>query len=173
MTFFSGFSLIGEERLFDAYSDKSDFCVSGFSLGAIEACEYALSCETRIDKLQLFSPAFFQDNALKFKRVQELHFKKDKTLYTENFLKNIAYPSSYDMKKYYHDSEGEALHKLLYFIWTKKMLLHLRDKSIMIEVYLGEQDKVIDAQKAKEFFKEFATVTWIKNVGHILKEKNG
>jgi len=168
MTFFSGFSLQGEESLFEAYQTSSDFCVSGFSLGAIEAFEYTLASKRRIDKLQLFSPAFFQDKEPTFKRVQALHFKKDKALYVQNFLKNIAYPSHFDMTRYYHDSNSEDLHKLLHYEWSKEKLEELRARSIMIEVYLGERDKIIDAQKAKEFFKEYATVTWIKNAGHIL-----
>jgi len=168
MTFFSGFSLAGEEALFDDYLEEGDFCVSGFSLGAIEAFEYTLKSKKRIDKLQLFSPAFFQDKELKFKRVQELHFRKDKAQYTKNFLKNIAYPSNYDMQIFYHDGSAEALHKLLYFEWSKQMLQELCVRSIMIEVYLGGEDKIVDTQKAKEFFQEFATVIWIKNGGHIL-----
>ena len=173
MTFFSGFSLKGEETLFDTYRHHSDFCVSGFSLGAIEAFEYVLSSTRRIDRLQLFSPAFFQDKEEKFKRVQALHFKKNRALYIENFLENIAYPSSYDMRNYYHDSSSEELHKLLYYEWSREKLADLRDRSIMIELYLGECDKIIDVQEVKAFFMEFATITWIKNSGHILKDSNG
>jgi len=169
MAFFSGFSLKGEEILFVDYSDKSDFTVSGFSLGAIKACEYAFTSKVRIDKVQLFSPAFFHDKDAKFKRLQELHFKKDKAQYCHNFLNNIAAPSSIDMQKYYHDDTSEHLHELLHYTWPAKMLQSLVDKSIMIEVFLGEKDAIIDAKKAKEFFQEFATVTWIKNAGHILK----
>ncbi len=171
MIFFSGFCLKGEEGIFEAYHDSSNFCVSGFSLGAIEAFEYVCETKRRVDKLQLFSPAFFQDKDEKFRRLQEIHYKKDKALYIKNFLENIAYPTSVDMQRYYHDS-GD-LHKLLTYQWSKDALQRVRDKSIMIEVYLGKEDKIIDVQKAKAFFQEFATVIMIANSGHILKEKNG
>ncbi len=173
MNFYSGFCLKGESEIFDAYVDKGDFCVSGFSLGAIDAFEYAFESEKRIDKLQLFSPAFFEDKDIKFKRLQELYFKKDAEAYVQNFMKNIAYPSSFDMQAYYHDSQSEDLHKLLYFVWSKEKLDTLVQRGIMIEIYLGMQDKIIDVAAVKEFFLPFASVIMIKDVGHILKEKNG
>jgi pimeloyl-ACP methyl ester carboxylesterase len=174
MPYFNGFSLEKEEELFSPFYEKRDFCVSGFSLGAIEAFEYACSHKGRIDKLQLFSPAFFQDKDRKFKRLQELYFQKDRAYYIENFLKNIAYPSTLNMQSYYHDRDSaEALHKLLYFTWSKTKLEALVEKSIMIEVYLGEKDKIIDAQRVREFFQPFATIYWIKGAGHILKERDG
>ena len=37
-----------------------------------------------------------------------------------------------------------------------------------IEVFLGADDKIIDSKEAYEFFKEYATVYFIKNKGHIL-----
>ena len=101
MNFFSGFSLEGESSVFDEYLKKGDYRVSGFSLGAIEAFEYSLNSSDRIDTLQFFSPAFFQDRSEKFKRLQTLSYKKDQTSYEEQFLKNISYPSSIDMKKYF------------------------------------------------------------------------
>ncbi len=173
MMFFSGFSLSKEEVLFRPWIDEGDFTVAGFSLGAIEALEYTLHTTKRVDKLQLFSPAFFQDRDMKFKRLQTLHFKKDKKAYVENFLQNIAFPSDIKMQKYYHDSDIKALEKLLNYRWDIKMLEKLRKRSIMIEVYLGEKDKIINTIKAKDFFKQAAVVTWIKGVGHILKEKHG
>ncbi len=173
MNFYSGFCLKGEEAIFDGYHDSGDFCIAGFSLGAIDAFEYACESEKRIDKLQLFSPAFFEDKEVKFKRLQEMYFKKDKAAYIKNFLKNIAYPSHLDMQKFYHDSKDEDLHKLLYYRWSKEKLQALCDRGIMIEVHLGRQDKIIDTKATKAFFQAFATVIMIKDVGHILKEKNG
>lgn len=162
---------MGESDIFLPYQDKNDFCVSGFSLGGIEAFQYACIARTRIDKLQLFSPAFFEDKDEKFKRLQEMYFKKDKDLYVKNFLENITYPSSVNMQKFYHDSDYEDLHKLLHFTWSKEKLQMIKEKGIMIEVYLGVEDKIIDVEKVKTFFQEYATVIMIKNSGHILKGK--
>ncbi|MCD8541384.1 MAG: hypothetical protein LRY22_01715 [Aliarcobacter cryaerophilus] len=42
-------------------------------------------------------------------------------------------------------------------------------KGIKIEVFLGQNDKIIDSlEDAKEFFKEFATVYYFKDKGHLL-----
>ncbi len=60
MIYFSGFGMTGEQELFVDYLDDREFVVAGFSYGAIEAFEYCLSATTRINKLQLLSPAFFQ-----------------------------------------------------------------------------------------------------------------
>ena len=58
--YFSGFSLNNEQDIFQDIINKSDFTVSGFSYGAIKAFDYVLNCNTRVDTLQLISPAFFQ-----------------------------------------------------------------------------------------------------------------
>ncbi len=169
MNFYSGFSLKGEEEIFDSFLDKRDFCVSGFSLGAIEAFEYVLNTKNRVDKLQLFSPAFFEDKDKKFKRLQLIFYKKDSDAYITNFLKNIALPLSYDMSSYLQKGSYEELEKLLYYAWDGKKLQEIKDRNIQIEVYLGEKDHIINSALAKEFFIEFATIYFIKNSGHILK----
>ena len=52
----------------------------------------------------------------------------------------------------------------------KKNLQALINKGVKIEVFIGEEDKIIEAQKAKDFFVKYATVYFIKNVGHILNK---
>ena len=174
MAFYSGFSLHGEETLFCPYLDKGDFVVAGFSLGAIDAFSYALRAKHRIDKLQLFSPAFFQESKEAFKKVQLRYFQSDKAMYVQNFLDNSAYPAKTALEPFYHDSPLEDLQRLLYFVWEREKLEILRQKGIMIEVYVGEKDKIVDTQSVVDFFQPFATVIMIKDVGHILqKEENG
>ena len=168
MSFFSGFCLDEEEELFKPYLRKSAYSVAGFSLGAIEAFEYSLNATVRIDTLQLFSPAFFQDKDQKFQRLQTLNYKKNPEAYQEQFLKNIAYPSDLDMQKYFKEDSLTSLQKLLAFTWQEEELLSLVNKGVEIEVYLGGYDKIIDSQKAHVFFKEFATVYFIKEGGHVL-----
>ena len=90
--FFSGFCFKNESKLFDEYLERNDFTISGFSYGAIKAFEKAINCETRIDKLQLLSPAFFQNKDEKFKKMQLMFFKKDEEQYIKNFLENIKSP---------------------------------------------------------------------------------
>ena len=63
---------------------------------------------------------------------------------------------------------SEELQSLLYYEWDKEKLQKLLEKNIKIEVYLGSEDKIIDSHKAKDFFKQFGTVYFFKNKGHIL-----
>lgn len=168
MNYFSGFCLRGEEKLFDAYRDKSTFCFSGFSYGAIKAFEKVYFSEQRVDKLQLFSPAFFQDKDAKFKKLQTLFFQKDKEAYIENFLKGISYPSDIEMKEFLHVGNIAELNELLEYVWDAKKLEKLIKRGVEIEVYVGENDQIIQPLHVKNFFQNYATIYYIKNVGHIL-----
>ncbi len=166
--YFSGFCFFDESELFDEYLEKSDFTVCGFSYGAIKAFEEVLNSNQRVDKLQLFSPAFFQTSNDKFKRMQLMFFKKDANSYCENFLKNVLNPTNKDISKYFQMGTFEELEELLNYQWSEEKLQRLVDKGTIIEVYLGKVDKIIDSQKAKEFFRNFATVYYIKEKGHLL-----
>lgn len=166
--YFSGFSLQNEDELFNSYLEKSDFIVSGFSYGAQKAFEYTLNSSKRIDKLQMFSPAFFMDKDEKYKRLQLMYFKKDSQQYCENFLKNICYPRSQNVSKYFKEGTYKELEELLHYNWAKINFEKIASRGIEIEVFLGSEDKIINSFKAYEFFKEFATVYFIKEKGHIL-----
>lgn len=166
--YFSGFCFFEELELFEDYLIKNDFIISGFSYGAIKAFEEALNSTKRVDKLQLFSPAFFQNFDDKFKRTQLMYFKKDANTYCQSFLENVIFPTNLDISKYFKLGTIEQLEELLYYEWSEKKLQKLLDKGTKIEVYLGGVDKIIDSSKAKEFFKNFATVYYIKEKGHLL-----
>lgn len=166
--YFSGFCLKDEQELFSKYIIDNSYTVCGFSYGAIKAFEYVLESSHRIDTLQLFSPAFFQTMPPKFKRTQLMFFKKDAKSYCENFLKNVSYPTNIDMNKFFNQGSVEELEELLNYEWSKDKLQLLVDKGIKIEVYIGEKDKIIDFKSACEFFKQFSTVYYFKEKGHIL-----
>lgn len=166
--YFSGFCFFEESELFKDYIIQNDFTVSGFSYGAIKAFEEVLNSSIRVDKLQLFSPAFFQTQNEKFKRTQVMYFKKDANAYCQTFLSNVLYPLNIDISKYFKQGAIEELQELLYYEWSQEKLQKLVDKGVKIEVYLGGNDKIIDASKAQEFFKKFATVYYIKEKGHLL-----
>ena len=166
--YFSGFCFFEESELFQGYIIQNDFTVSGFSFGAIKAFEEVLTSNNRVDKLQLFSPAFFQTQNEKFKRTQIMYFKKDENAYCQTFLSNVLSPLDLDISKYFKLGSIEELQELLYYEWREEKLQNLIDKGVKIEVYLGGNDKIIDASKAQEFFKEFATVYYIKEKGHLL-----
>lgn len=166
--FFSGFCFKNEEELFKAYIKKSDFTVCGFSYGAIKAIEYALNTNERIDTLQLFSPAFFIDKDKKFIRTQLMYFKKDKITYIEGFLKNVKYPVKNYIKNYFFNGNLKELEELLSYDWSPKILDDINKKNIKIEIYLGQVDKIINADAAKDYFINYATVYYLKNKGHLL-----
>lgn len=167
--YFSGFSLKNEEELFSEYIIKNDFTVCGFSYGAIKAFEEVLNSSERVDLLQLFSPAFFQTKSEKFLRMQLMFFKKDSNAYSKNFLENISKPSSFSMDSYFTQGSYEELEELLKYKWQIEKLNEVLNKGVKIEIFLGEKDEIIDTKEASSFFKEFATVYYIKDIGHILK----
>ena len=166
--FYSGFCFKNECEIFKDYLEIGDFIISGFSYGAIKAFKQALESKTRVDKLQLFSPSFFQNKDEKFKKMQKLFFKKDEKSYINNFLENVKYPQNNDIKEYLHIGKYEELEELLEFIWKKEDFEKLISKGIKIEVFLGGNDKIIDSFVAKDFFKDFATVYYFKDKGHLL-----
>ena len=166
--YFSGFCFDNESELFDEYIELNDFTISGFSYGAIKAFESVYNSQKRVDKLQLFSPAFFQTQDAKFKRTQLMYFKKDAIAYCENFLKNVISPINKDISKYFKLGTKEELEELLNYEWSEEKLQELVNRGTRIEVFIGGVDKIIDSQKAKDFFVNFATVYYIKEKGHLL-----
>lgn len=145
----------------------------GFSYGAIkafEATQVALTNGERVDTLQLFSPAFFQTKETKFKRLQLISYKKDQSRYMQQFLSSCFAP--YEMKIVENkETTLDELQELLEYEWSVKDLQDLVKSGVNIEVYLGGEDRIIDAQVAKEFFVQVATVTFIKNANHFLLQQ--
>ena len=171
MQFFSGFSLVDEEYLFDEYLNKSAYTVCGFSYGAIKALKYTneqLELGNRVDRLQLFSPAFFQTKSTKFKKLQLMGYKKDKINYMKSFLSLCFEPYEKKVIQNYETKYSE-LEELLNYEWELEDFKYLIDKGLHVEVYLGGEDKIIDADAAKEFFLEVSTVTYIKKANHFLQ----
>ncbi len=171
MKFFSGFSLTNEEYLFEQFIDSSEYNVCGFSYGAIKALNYVveeLNRGNRIDRLELLSPAFFQNKDAKFKKLQLLSYRKNKELYLNQFLKSCFDP--YEKKIVQNvDTQVEELEELLYYKWDEEKLSYLSSRGVVIEVYLGSEDMIVDALSAKEYFLECSTVTYIKKANHFLQ----
>lgn len=171
MKFYSGFSLKNESHFFDEFINKSDYIVCGFSYGAIKALEYVkkqLNDGKRVDTLQLFSPAFFQTKTKEFKRLQLMAYRRNEEVYLRQFI-NLCF-TPYDKK----DVERsvtiiDELEELLSYVWSLPDLQAVTDKGVKIEVYLGNEDKIIDVNGAREFFLQVATVTYIKNANHFLQ----
>ena len=171
MKFYSGFSLLNENNLFETLIKKSEYTVSGFSYGAVKAfknVQQELKNSNRVDTLQLFSPAFFQTKSDKFKRLQTFSYTKHKEKYLSQFIEGCFYPYKYkDIQR--SQTSLEELEELLYYEWNLDELKHLEEKGVKIEVYLGGKDKIIDVIAAQELFLEVATVTYIKGANHFLQ----
>ena len=169
MKYFNGFSLQNEKELFTPYLVNSDYCVAGFSYGAQQAFEYVYHAKERIDRLILLSPAFFQTQKTSFIRAQLRYFEAGKEDYVKQFLANVAYPSCLDLSNYLKVGTKEELEALLTYVWDKKKIQEVLDRGTTIEVFFGEDDKIIDAQKAFDFFAPFTTTYFVKGVGHLLR----
>ncbi|MEA1918939.1 MAG: pimelyl-ACP methyl ester esterase BioV [Campylobacterota bacterium] len=170
MTFYSGFSLREDAAFFESYLKNSEYCVSGFSYGAIKALLHVSQSKTRIDTLQLFSPAFFQSKPEKFKRLQMMGYKRNSKAYLQGFMQSCFAP--HECRETLHvKSNADELQELLYFEWPVDMLKEIVSRGIKIEVYLGEKDAVIDADATKAFFLAFATTYYIKNANHFLLQE--
>ena len=171
MKFYSGFSLQNDLSFFEEYVKDSEYTVCGFSYGAIKAFKYVkeqLTQGSRVDTLQLFSPAFFQTKSEKFKKLQLMGYKKNENNYLLSFLAGCFSP--YEIGKIEHaESTLLELEELLKYEWIPSDLESLVQKGVVIEVYLGGQDKIIDVEAARELFLEVATVTYIKSANHFLQ----
>lgn len=173
MKFFSGFSLKDDKQFFDTLIKDSAYTVSGFSYGAIKALRYTQSLlkqSKRVDTLELFSPAFFQTKSIQFQKLQLRSYNKDQELYIQNFLKACFLPQKLAQVSQASHSY-EELEELLSYKWNLDTLLEISECGVRIEVYLGSEDRIIDAQGAYEFFKEVATVTMFEGANHFLQRK--
>lgn len=170
MKFYSGFSLKNEENFFSDYINRSDYTVCGFSYGAIKAFEDVkeqLEALKRVDTLQFFSPAFFQTKDERFKKLQLLGYRKNKNAYLKEFMASCFLPYE-KMVVEQSQNSAEELEELLNYVWNIDELKSIANRGVKIEVYLGGEDRIIDAKSAKEFFLEVATVTYIKEANHFL-----
>jgi esterase/lipase len=168
MRYFNGFSLKGEEEFFKEQLTKSDFTVAGFSYGAVKAFEYVYQTSKRVDRLILFSPAFFQNHKRSFIRTQLRYYQANKKSYREEFLKNIAYPSTINLEEYLSNGTLKELEELLSYTWEIEKIKEIIKRDVTIEVYIGNMDKIVDAEKSFAFFKEIVPCYFVKGVGHLL-----
>ena len=172
MKFYSGFSFSNEDELFSSLIKESEYTVCGFSYGAIKAFEYvkeSLKNTKRVDTLQLFSPAFFQTKPDKFKRLQTLAYAKNNEKYLSQFRESCFSPYTIKEVSASRQTNKEDLEELLQYEWSLDALKDLESKGVIIEVYLGGEDAIIDVMAAQEFFLQVATVTYVKSANHCLQ----
>ena len=172
MRYFNGFSLQNEESHFSDILIESELCVAGFSYGAQQAFEYVYKSKERIDRLILLSPAFFQTEKPSFPRTQLRYFEAGKEAYVQQFLENVSYPSDIDLRKYLQLGTKKELNALLIYTWERRKIEEVLARGIIIEVYLGEKDKIIHAKEALSFFTPLTTCYLMKEAGHLLASKD-
>jgi len=168
MRFYSGFCFWDEKELFEEYLDTSDFCVAGFSYGAQKALIDAYHAKERINTLILLSPAFFQTQKPSFIRTQLHYFDVGQESYIKQFLTHVSSPSNVDLSTYLNVGSREELEALLTYQWDHNKIHEVLDRGTTIEVFLGEEDKIIQSLSAFRFFSSLTTTYLIKNRGHIL-----
>lgn len=165
--FYSGFCLDGEEELFHEFLPQyGDSFVSGFSYGSIAALQKALS-DSSTNRLILLSPAYYAHKSEAFKEAQLTAFLADSALYRLKLLKKSGL-SVEDGEKYAKEGTVEELKELLYFDWNRSAFDTLTQRDVKIEVFIGENDRVVEPDASASFFEEFATVYRLKNKNHIL-----
>jgi hypothetical protein len=78
--------------------------------------------------------------------------------------------SKTDLSTYLKIGTKEELEALLTYTWDKQKIQEVLDRGTTIEVFLGKDDKIIDAEAAFGFFSELMTTYFIKDAGHLLKD---
>jgi len=170
MKYFSGFSLHNEQELFDEYTLKGEYNVAGFSYGAQKAFEYVLNTDNRIDTLQLFSPAYFNDKHNEYKASQLKAFKLNQSYYIKKFIQHVVFPSNISLDKYMSSGTYEELNELLNYTWSIQKLQKIIDKGVLIEVYIGKEDKVVSSSQINDFFAHTCEIYKFNHCGHILQK---
>ena len=167
MRYFSGFGFCGEEELFSEFLAQGEYCIAGFSYGAQRALKEALAYKGRIQKLQLLSPAFFNDKNEAFKRAQLRAFRLDSHAYLERFF--VMCGGDEEARGYFTGGSEEELRELLYYEWRAEDFSLLQSLGIEIEVLLGANDEIINPKRALEFFRPLnVRILWLKNRSHLL-----
>ena len=167
--YFNGFSLRGEEGFFSEFLDESDFTVAGFSYGAQLAFDEVYRSKLRIERLILLSPAFFQTEKKSFARLQLRAFEQDRESYIRQFLANVTYPTKTDLSDCLQPGSSNELEALLTYRWDEEKINEVLSRGTQIEVYLGGRDRIIQSEKAFEFFSALTVTYLIKNAGHLLQ----
>ncbi len=171
MTYFSGFCLRNESVLFTDWLVESEMAVAGFSYGAIRAFEHALESQRRIDRLLLFSPAFFQTRGDRYIDLQLRAFRRDPEGYVATFLRRCADPSGRDLGPYRAPGTARELEELLRYRWEPTKLRALRERGTVVEVFIGDADRIIDAEGAIAFFApEVDALYRFRGAGHVLEK---
>lgn len=179
MTFFGGFGFKDEVRIFEqilrdlGYLEGNPYNICGFSYGAQKAVDYAvdsLKNGSRINRVILLSPAFFNDKSDDFVAQQLKMFAKNRTIYMKAFYKNIGVCECDEaFLREVETLDLRILEKCLRYKFVDSDLEALSARGVEIVVLLGGADKIINANNANEFFSKYGVVYLLKNANHLLR----
>lgn len=144
------------------------YTLNGFSYGAILAFKEtlkALKQRQRVQILNLFSPAFFQERKPSFLKAQILGFKHQQQNYIKNFIALCGNPKAC----YFKQGTLEELKELLFFQWKVEDLQFMQEKGVQINVFLGGNDLILSPQDVANFFAPYAVVYFYKTFNHCLQ----
>lgn len=169
--FFGGFALKDDLNLFANLLTNfgitlNQYDVCGFGYGSKRALDYVLNCNSRINRLILLSPAFFNNKDSAFLDSQIEYFSKNKELYLKYFYENIGFDGLY---RFNSDVSVRDLRAFFEFSFNEVDLFRICNKGIKIIVFLGGKDRIVDSIDAMEFFKNFGIVYFIKEANHLLR----
>lgn len=169
MKFFSGFCFQNEIELFTPFAKlEGRYTFNGFSYGAILAFKEALKSlqnQQRVQVLNLFSPAFFQERKPSFLKAQMMGFKKDSQKYIKHFLTLCGNPPPH----YFKEGSLEELEELLFFQWKEEELSFLQKKGVQINVFVGGKDLILSPEAVVNFFNPYCVVYFYKSFNHCLQ----
>lgn len=189
MHFFSGFGFANEQDLFKGkLRGATDFSIASFSMGAISAISLTLekiANKERVDALYLISPALISRDMDKeiayFKRAKERYFRQ---FYTACFAKvpyilegvEITPSAPISMIRQGEILDGfaapdtlERLELLASYKFHSEPLKELSKRQIPIYMHIGLNDAIIDVDRALEFARASAAITYMyKDASHLL-----
>lgn len=171
MKYFGDFCFSDDVALFshiiNSYNLVGEYNIFGFGCGAQKAVSYALESKKRIERLVLFSPMFLNDKSMDFKRQQILFFSKNTTLYMKLFLENIGFTK--ELESYLQSPRVEDLKAGLEYQFSLDILDRIISKGILINVFFGWRDSIVDIDSASAFFAKNAIVYLLKERNHLLR----
>lgn len=171
MKYFGDFCFSDDMALFnhiiDSYNLVGQYNVFGFGYGAQKAVSYALESKQRIERLVLFSPMFLNDKSIDFKRQQILSFNNNTALYMKLFLENIGFTK--ELESYLQSPKVEDLKAGLDYQFSIDIMYEIVRKGILVNVFFGMKDCIIDVDSASAFFAKNAIVYLLKKCNHLLR----
>ncbi|WP_121021197.1 pimelyl-ACP methyl ester esterase BioV [Helicobacter vulpis] len=175
-TYFSGFGFSNEDWLFAWLLEKGTrYDVAGFSYGATRALEFAyhqVKQGRRVQNLMLIAPCMLAHKSQAFKNLQLKAYQQDPHAYMRAFFEKIGWSALLQqdpsLARFTHLGSLQDLQILLNYAYAPEKLEFLCAKGVRLEVFIGLEDAIMDAQALRSFFKNYGCVWCFKGANHLL-----